>query len=33
MLYRKKGQPTLVCKKSGCSFKKPYVASANGDNE
>ena len=33
MLYRKKGQPTLVCKKSGCSFKKPYVASANGDKE
>ena len=33
MLYRKKGQPTLVCKKSGCSFKKPYVAEANGDNE
>ena len=33
MLYRKKGQPTLVCKKSGCSFKKPYVAAANGDNE
>ncbi|MBQ9112836.1 MAG: type I DNA topoisomerase [Clostridia bacterium] len=24
MLYRKKGQAVLVCKKTGCGFKKPY---------
>jgi DNA topoisomerase-1 len=26
MLFRKKGQPVLVCRKDGCGFKKPFEA-------
>ncbi|MBO7311109.1 MAG: type I DNA topoisomerase [Clostridia bacterium] len=33
MLFRKKGQPILVCKSKDCGFKKPYEAESDNAEE